>query len=87
MRRMACIIFVVMMLIVGCSSAPSTNKDEPKAENVSMFMCVEKNGTWQILVDRKTRVMYAVSDGDYNRGIFTLLVDEEGKPLIYKEKE
>lgn len=85
MRRIICVIFAVMMLIVGCSSTPSTNKDEPKAENVSMFMCVEENGSWRILVDRKTGVMYAVSDGSYNRGNFTLLVDEEGKPLIYKK--
>lgn len=84
MRRIICIIFAVMMLIVGCST-PSTNKDEPEPENLSMFMCVEKNMSWNILVDRKTKVMYAVSAGVYNQGIFTLLVDEEGKPLIYEE--
>ena len=85
MRRIMCIIFMVMMLITGCAM-PSTDK-EPKIENLSMFMCVEENTDWRIIVDRKTKVMYAVSCGTYNQGNFTLLVDEEGKPLIYKEGE
>ena len=36
------------------------------------------------MADKETGVMYAVSCGVYNNGTFTLLVDADGNPLIYK---
>lgn len=58
--------------------------DSPESDDkTSMFLVVEKTVTWKIVADRKTGVMYAVSNGGYNVGTFTLLVDSEGKPLIY----
>ena len=49
---------------------------------------VLRNGLngWDITVyDRTTKVQYAVSDGYYNMGIITCLVDAEGKPLLYND--
>lgn len=37
------------------------------------------------MADKETGVMYAVSNGGYNSGTFTLLVDENGKPLIWED--
>ena len=34
--------------------------------------------------DKKTKVMYAVSNSQYNRGNVVLLVDADGKPLLYE---
>ena len=49
---------------------------------------VLRNGLngWDITVyDRTTKVQYAVSDGYYNMGTITCLVDAEGKPLLYND--
>ena len=37
-----------------------------------------------IYYDKKTKVMYAVSSSQYNRGNVVLLVDADGKPLLYE---
>jgi hypothetical protein len=70
------LILLAVILIPGCTKA--------KVETTSMFVKVEKTNIWDIVADRKTGVMYAVSRGGYNQGNFTLLVDAEGKPLIYE---
>jgi hypothetical protein len=51
----------------------------------SMFVIIEKAGNYKIVYHRKTKVMYAISAGGYNSGDFTVMVDEEGKPLLYQE--
>lgn len=72
---------MVTILLTGCTKVENA-KQEPV--NVSRFMQVENTGTWEVVADRQTGVMYAVSHGMYNIGTFTLLVDAEGKPLIYE---
>lgn len=67
-----------IVLLGGCS-----NVNAEKTTNVSRFACVENIYDWEVVYDRYTRVMYAVSKGSYNRGSFTLLVDSEGKPLLW----
>jgi hypothetical protein len=49
-----------------------------------MFIKIETTDDYYIVYHRETKVMYAVSDGAYNRGIFTLLVDEDGRPMLYE---
>lgn len=83
MKRIIAIITVVLLL-TGCSKVEKVEKTEPV--NVSRFMTVEDMVTWEVVADRQTGVMYAVSLGSYNRGTFTLLVDADGKPLIYEGK-
>lgn len=60
------------------------NDNSKKVKESSMFIEVESTYTWRIVYHKETKVMYAVSDGSYNYGTFTLLVDENGKPLLYK---
>ena len=45
---------------------------------------VELAGNYCIVYDKYTKVMYAVSNGGYNSGNFTLLVTADGKPLLYE---
>lgn len=49
-----------------------------------MFITVERARNWDIVYHNKTKVMYVVSDDAYNRGSFVLLVDADGKPMLYK---
>lgn len=74
-------VMLVALLMVGC--AKTETAESHGVFDASMFMTVETQGEWKIVADRKTGVMYAVSAGGYNRGTFTLLVDADGKPMIY----
>lgn len=79
------IALLALILLTGCAKVEGIEK--PEAENVSRFATVEKTAIWEVVVDKDTHVMYAVSLGGYNAGTFTLLVDAEGEPLIYKEEQ
>ncbi len=45
------------------------------------------SGGFYVVYHVKTRVMYAVSEGFCNHGTFTLLVNPDGKPMLYKPDE
>lgn len=49
-----------------------------------MFITVENGDLYKIVYHKITKVMYAVSYGYYNRGSFTLLVDADGKPMLWE---
>ena len=48
---------------------------------------MEVGAEWRIMYDKKTKVMYVMSDGPENRGVFTELVDENGKPKLWENEE
>lgn len=48
---------------------------------------IERTDYWKVVYDRETKVMYTVSCGGYNRGNFTILVDQNGNPLLYDPQE
>ena len=83
MKRIAIAMFIMILLLVGCAKVEKIER-KPEPINQSRFMEVEHTGAWRIVADRETGVMYAVSLGAYNIGTFTLLVDADGNPLIYK---
>lgn len=57
-------------------------EEEVKVMKMSRFDVVESdNAYWMVVRDVQTGVLYAVSTGYYNKGNFTVLVDEDGKPL------
>lgn len=49
----------------------------------SEFVHIKHEGNYDIVYHRDTKVMYV---GCYNRGIFTVMVDTDGSPLLYKGK-
>lgn len=54
------------------------------ASGEKRFAFVSSEPYFNIYYDKKTKVMYAVSDSRYNRGNVVLLVDADGKPLLYE---
>lgn len=80
MKKMIIILLMAIML-TGCG----VTKVDRKSEKVttSRFIELEVTTEWKVVADKETGVMYAVSEGRYNRGTFTLLVDENGKSLIW----
>lgn len=86
MKKIICFILSVLCLctITSCDYADVENYAEDKPTK-SMFVVVETTSMWKIVYHKETKVMYAVSYGSYNLGNFTLLVDENGDPLLWTE--
>lgn len=80
MKRAVIALLIAAGLIAGCGGASS----HEQAGIAGGFQKVAYGGDYYIVVDPVTNVMYAVSDGSYNRGIFTLLVDANGKPRLWE---
>lgn len=82
MKEMIIILLMAIML-TGCGATV----DGGTRSETSRFMELERTIDWRIVADKETGVMYSVSNGGYNRGTFTLLVDENGKPLAWKGRK
>lgn len=68
--------------MAGCYKTSEVKKENSYGE--SMFVVVEETGIWRIVYHKETKVMYAVSYKSYNYGNFTLLVDENGNPMLWE---
>lgn len=89
-KRLLALIFSVTVLstvLMGCSSLAAVEKEydvEDEDEGLkSMFVMVESSTRWDIVYDKETKVMYAISDYGSGSGQFTLLVDENGNPKLW----
>ena len=51
---------------------------------VSMFVEVESNLFWRVVYHRETKVMYVISEGHENCGNFTVLLNPDGTPQVWK---
>ena len=73
-KKIIMILVVIGMLFIltGCTN-------NSVAEEEKRFQRISNEGN-----DKKTKVMYSVSNSYYNFGIMTLLVNSEGKPLLYE---
>lgn len=85
-------IIVITILVVGILmfslTACTSVETEPKPNtNTSVFIQVEKTSTWRVVYHKDTKVMYAVSDGHYNTGTFTLLVNADGTPMLWEGEQ
>lgn len=81
MKAKAIILAVIACMILSSCSGVETAKNE---DDTSMFVEVENTTLWKVVYHKDTKVMYVVSTGSYNHGTFTLLVDADGKPMIYE---
>lgn len=84
MRKITAILLIALML-TGCGS--SSMSGETGKTNSARFVKVIDCGRFDVYVDTATDVMYAVSSVAYNCGTVTLLVDREGKPLIWEDEQ
>ena len=72
----------IVFAVTGCDGARMTTGIE--LNNTSMFVMVEKgNNSYLIVYHKKTKVMYAVSTGTYNAGTFTVMLNADGKPMLW----
>ena len=78
-KKIIMILVVIGMLFIltGCTN-------NSVAEEEKRFQRISNEGNFYVVYDKKTKVMYSVSNSYYNFGIMTLLVNSEGKPLLYE---
>lgn len=74
---------VMLLTVIACMMLSSCNTEDSN----SMFVEVETAEDWKVVYHKNTKVMYVISDCDYNRGTFTLLVDADGKPMVYEGED
>lgn len=72
------------VLLSGC--AANSTETEVVEDKPSMFIQVEDSYVWEVYYHRDTKVMYVVSDGNYSRGNFTVLVNPDGSPMLWGEE-
>lgn len=85
MKKIALMIVLVLLALclAGCGAEVER---QTQTQNIikSIFVIVEETYGWKIVYDRETKVMYAVSDGTYGQGNFTVLVNADGTPKMWK---
>ena len=82
-------IIISLLIIIGIVLTGGLLKDVTISNNYAeneRFIKINDEGYFDIIYDVETKVEYAVSQGKYNKGTVTLLVDKDGKPLLYGEE-
>lgn len=77
------IVLLIIFLILGLFALTGCN--EVEGENEKRFVTVSDEGEFDVIYDKETKVMYAMSNSAYNRGTITLLVNPSGGPLLYEK--
>lgn len=71
-------------VLTGCKAEEFVSTIPVVDEYKDRFIKVSDEHYGMIVYDSMTGVQYWMSTSAYNQGTLTLLVDSEGKPLIYK---
>lgn len=82
MKKLA-IMLVLAISLSGCSGRNSNIESNAEYENNGRFRKVYSGFSNGIYVDSETNVMYFWHSGGYSGGL-TVMVDENGKPLIWE---
>ena len=85
MKKIIAVVLIFCMLLL-CSCGPSRmdESEEKDGSKPSMFVVIEEGISYHVVYHRVTKVMYIMSHSSYNRGNFTLMVDENGDPLLWE---
>lgn len=86
---MLVVAFIVAILLGACEDTMTTTVEASQNNQRFEFVHVEGVGsaTTNIMVDTETQVMYLVVCDYYGQGIgysITVMVDAEGKPLLWE---
>jgi hypothetical protein len=84
MKLKVAIGMIFISLLTGCGAM---NKMSDYKGNSIYFKILSDEGYGAVVYDTRTGVEYWCSTGAYNYGSLTLLIDADGKPLIYGRSE
>ena len=82
------LIYVLLLSLLLCS-CDTVETESISNDNKSMFIIIETNHELkcQIVYERNTKVMYAISIGDYNKGNVTVMLNADGTPMLWEDTE
>ena len=78
--------FGISLIFSGCSTTVTQSNTEVE-QTTTRFGIVEDNYGFDVVYDKNTMVMYSVATYGSGTGQLTLLVDENGDPLLYNPEE
>lgn len=78
------IVAIALTFLVACEAQPAAAIYKTTDSLQAQFVTVGYGDCYRVVYNSATRVMYTVSANHYNSGVFTLLVDEDGSPMIWK---
>ena len=87
MKKLIVLCLMICLIITSSSCWKETETVDGYSDGKSMFVKIENGISWIVVYHRKTKVMYAVSEGSYNSGNFTMLVNPDGTPMLYEGNE
>ena len=78
-------IMLLAVILSGCGQRTIQNEAKKEQDSYNTyFIRVSEEYGGDIVYDSRTGVQYWRSNGAYNHGTLTVLIDADGKPLIYK---
>lgn len=83
---LACLLCLGLVSCVADGTTDSTANAEDKSDRFMQVYRSYSNDTIKIWVDTETNVMYMHIKDGYGAGL-TVMVDEDGKPLIWEGEE
>ena len=81
---MALIVVLALLMAIFTGCAQTKVESKLTIETPSIFVVVESTYAYKVVYDRETKVMYTLSDLGYGSGHFTLLVNQDGSPKLWK---
>lgn len=87
MKKIVFLVLIIFLLLTLCSCDTMSKIDDKPYENEvkrTRFIKIESYSGGSIVVDSETNVEYWMSEGAYNYGTLTMLVDERGNPKVRK---
>ena len=78
------IILSIVVMFTGRASTRAEATEVDVSNDGDTFVCIDSNYCCWIVYHKDTKVMYAISNGQYNRGTVTLLVNADGTPMIWE---
>ena len=86
MKKILCLVIAIILMLTcaGCTeNIEVMDTVEEKENSSSMFVSIERNQNYgfSIVYHKDTKVMYAIC---YHGG-FTVMLDADGKPLLWEE--
>lgn len=87
-NKVLIMIMLLTVILSGCGQRTIQNEAQKEQDSYNTyFIRISKEYGGDIVYDSRTGVQYWRSDGSYNHGTLTVLLDTDGKPLIYKGRK
>ena len=88
MKKVICLVLIFLMcfIFIGCESAVSEYDENTTELLANRFIIVSTLSNAKVLVDKNTNVTYLFYEEgfeDQRIGGLTVLLDKDGKPMLY----